>query len=122
MHLESILEEFTSGCKQDQSLHADAHWIHFISAHLKPRSFIFTRGIFLENSLALVAPYEFAKCAQCKMEPEEMGRDLWKKTQVLISTLQLLMLFSAALTCFSHMECELGWVPLTSLPIFPPSL
>lgn len=81
MHLESVLEEFTSGCKQDQSLYADAHWIHFVSAHLKPRSFIFTRGIFLENSIALVVPYELAKCAQCEKEQEEMSRDLWKKTR-----------------------------------------
>lgn len=96
MHLESVLEEFTSGCKQGQSLHADAHWIHFGSAHLKPRNFIFTRGIFLENSIALVAPYELAKCAQCEKEQEEMSRDLWKKTRVLISTLLLRVLFSAA--------------------------
>lgn len=84
------------------------------------------RGIFLENSIALAAPYELAKCAQCEKEQEEIGRDLWKKTRVLISTLLLRVLFSAALTPFSRMECERGWVrhsvPLTGLPIFPPSL
>lgn len=55
------------------------------------------RGSFLENFIALVAPYELATC---EMEQEEMGRDWWEKTQVLISTLQLWVLSSAALTRF----------------------
>lgn len=82
--------------------------IYTVSTHLKPRIFIFTRGIFLEPSVSSSAPYKLAKCAQDGMKQEKVSRALWKKkTEVIISTLQLGALFSSTLIS-SHI-CNVSW-------------